>query len=118
MAPPNNSSFSVKAVLPASGWEMMAKVLLLLISSANTANWPLDMSFVPGLNGSSHKMLCVRLPWGAVCAADYCNTSMYGARGPGGRDFILLPAAALAAEPQHPRGPPLPDSTRAARPLA
>ncbi len=26
MAPPNNSSFSVSVVLPASGWEMMAKV--------------------------------------------------------------------------------------------
>ena len=26
MAPPNHSSFSVSVVLPASGWEMMAKV--------------------------------------------------------------------------------------------
>ena len=26
MAPPNQSSFSVKVVLPASGWEMMANV--------------------------------------------------------------------------------------------
>lgn len=26
MAPPNSSSFSVRVVLPASGWEMMAKV--------------------------------------------------------------------------------------------
>src|SRR4051812_25533685 len=26
MAPPNSSSFSVSVVLPASGWEMMAKV--------------------------------------------------------------------------------------------
>src|SRR5580692_2026346 len=26
MAPPNNSSFSVNVVLPASGWEMIAKV--------------------------------------------------------------------------------------------
>ena len=26
MAPPNKSSFSVSVVLPASGWEMMAKV--------------------------------------------------------------------------------------------
>src|ERR1700684_4673251 len=34
MAPPNSSSFSVRVVLPASGWEMMAKVRLLLISSA------------------------------------------------------------------------------------
>src|ERR1700720_3550837 len=40
MAPPNSNSFSVKVVLPASGWEMMAKVRLLLISSANG---PLDM---------------------------------------------------------------------------
>src|SRR3954471_11435122 len=28
MAPPNSSSFSVSVVLPASGWEMMAKVRL------------------------------------------------------------------------------------------
>src|SRR5271156_813032 len=35
MAPPNSSSFSVSVVLPASGWEMIAKVLLLLTSSAN-----------------------------------------------------------------------------------
>ena len=41
MAPPNSSSFSVSVVLPASGCEMMAKVRLLLISSANE---PLDMS--------------------------------------------------------------------------
>src|ERR1700742_4063533 len=40
MAPPNNNSFSVSVVLPASGWEMMAKVRLLRISSANE---PLDM---------------------------------------------------------------------------
>src|ERR1700694_5633683 len=33
MAPPNSSSFSVKVVLPASGWEMMAKVRLFLIFS-------------------------------------------------------------------------------------
>src|ERR1700761_3152191 len=32
MAPPNSSSFSVSVVLPASGWEMMATVLRLLIS--------------------------------------------------------------------------------------
>src|SRR4029079_1712183 len=32
MAPPNSSSFSVSVVLPASGCEMMAKVLLFLIS--------------------------------------------------------------------------------------
>src|SRR4051812_32202083 len=32
MAPPNSRSFSVKVVLPASGWEIIAKVLLLLIS--------------------------------------------------------------------------------------
>src|SRR4029450_12508879 len=38
MAPPNSSSFSVSVVLPASGWEMMAKVLLLLISRALTSS--------------------------------------------------------------------------------
>src|ERR1700733_5754309 len=32
MAPPNNSSFSVSVVLPASGWVMIAKVLRRLIS--------------------------------------------------------------------------------------
>jgi secreted Zn-dependent insulinase-like peptidase len=32
MAPPNKSNFSVSVVLPASGWLMIAKVLLLLIS--------------------------------------------------------------------------------------
>jgi len=40
MAPPNSSSFLGQVVLPASGWEMIAKVRLLLISSANG---PLDM---------------------------------------------------------------------------
>src|SRR6185369_16092875 len=34
MAPPNSSSFSVSVVLPASGWEMMAKVLRCRIWSA------------------------------------------------------------------------------------
>jgi hypothetical protein len=34
MAPPNNKSFSVRVVLPASGWLMMAKVLRLDISAA------------------------------------------------------------------------------------
>src|SRR4029077_2405262 len=34
IAPPNNSSFSVSVVLPASGWEMMAKVRRRSISSA------------------------------------------------------------------------------------
>src|SRR6266702_2499537 len=32
MAPPNSSSFSVSVVLPASGWETIAKVLRRLIS--------------------------------------------------------------------------------------
>src|SRR5277367_2352487 len=32
MAPPNRSNFSVSVVLPASGWEIMAKVLRRLIS--------------------------------------------------------------------------------------
>src|SRR5215217_7307143 len=33
IAPENSSSFSVSVVLPASGWEMMAKVRLRLVSS-------------------------------------------------------------------------------------
>jgi hypothetical protein len=35
MAPPNNSSFSVSVVLPASGCDMMAKVLRFSISFSN-----------------------------------------------------------------------------------
>ena len=35
IAPPNSSSFSVSVVLPASGWEMMAKVRRRSISSAS-----------------------------------------------------------------------------------
>ena len=35
IAPPKSSSFSVRVVFPASGWEMIPKVLLLLISSEN-----------------------------------------------------------------------------------
>src|ERR1700742_4427259 len=35
MAPPNRSSFSVRVVLPASGWEMMAKVRRRWISCSN-----------------------------------------------------------------------------------
>ena len=47
MAPPNNSSFSVSVVLPASGWEMMAKVRLLLISQSLTSlNFASYMKFV------------------------------------------------------------------------
>ena len=34
IAPPYSRNFSVRVVLPASGWEMMAKVLLLLISDS------------------------------------------------------------------------------------
>ncbi len=37
MAPPNSSSFSVSVVLPASGWEMMAKVRRLAISAASAS---------------------------------------------------------------------------------
>src|SRR5574343_1153092 len=36
MAPPNHSSFSVSVVLPASGWEMIAKVRRREISSSRT----------------------------------------------------------------------------------
>src|ERR1700692_582585 len=39
IAPPNNSSFSVSVVLPASGWEMMAKVLRRLISLIISASF-------------------------------------------------------------------------------
>ena len=35
MAPPNKSSFSVSVVLPASGWEMMAKVRRRAASAAS-----------------------------------------------------------------------------------
>src|SRR5579872_4059373 len=44
MAPPNSSSFSVRVVLPASGWEMMAKVRRRLISWSNMRD--------PGFEGS------------------------------------------------------------------
>ena len=37
MAPPKSSSFSVRVVLPASGWEMMAKVLRFATSSESLA---------------------------------------------------------------------------------
>jgi hypothetical protein len=37
MAPPYSSSFSVSVVLPASGWLMIAKVRLRLISSSSFA---------------------------------------------------------------------------------
>src|SRR6185295_4703175 len=37
MAPPNSSNFSVSVVLPASGWEMMAKVLRCRIWSATVS---------------------------------------------------------------------------------
>src|SRR5689334_17726127 len=41
MAPPNSRSFSVSVVLPASGWEMMAKVRRRSISSASGERlWP------------------------------------------------------------------------------
>ncbi len=37
MAPPNSSSFSVRVVLPASGWEMIAKVRRLAISAESVS---------------------------------------------------------------------------------
>jgi hypothetical protein len=37
MAPPNSSSFSVSVVLPASGWEMMAKVRRFCTSRSRSA---------------------------------------------------------------------------------
>ena len=40
IAPPNSSSFSVSVVLPASGWEMMAKVRRRAISGGRAALWP------------------------------------------------------------------------------
>src|SRR5262249_11742744 len=57
MAPPNSSSFSVRVVLPASGWEMMAKVRRRATSTASgeTAEaavtawvWALRNSFMRG----------------------------------------------------------------------
>ena len=44
IAPPKSSSFSVKVVLPASGWEMMAKVRrraasCLMADMRNAARW-------------------------------------------------------------------------------
>jgi hypothetical protein len=46
IAPPNSSSFSVSVVLPASGWEMMAKVRRRVASLA-TALEGLDMGRTP-----------------------------------------------------------------------
>src|SRR5579864_5346397 len=40
MAPPNSSSFSVSVVLPASGWEMMAKVRRRAISCWRSMGLP------------------------------------------------------------------------------
>src|SRR5690606_8387757 len=41
MAPPKRRSFSVRVVLPASGWDIMPKVLRLLISSVNFIGYDL-----------------------------------------------------------------------------
>jgi hypothetical protein len=38
IAPPKRSSFSVRVVFPASGWDIMANVRLRLISSVKVAN--------------------------------------------------------------------------------
>src|SRR5580693_8698717 len=47
MAPPNRRNFSVRVVLPASGWEIMAKVLRLLISLLNLFIGPQNYEFFP-----------------------------------------------------------------------
>ena len=53
IAPPYSSSFSVSVVLPASGWEMMAKVRLRATSACNSG-W--DMF------ASSSILVCYFLP--------------------------------------------------------
>src|SRR6476620_1803205 len=53
MAPPKSSNFSVRVVLPASGWEMMAKVRLRPISADKSAD-TLKTFDGKGLNGGGH----------------------------------------------------------------
>src|SRR3984957_14491023 len=53
IAPPNNNSFSVSVVLPASGWEMMAKVRLLLISLIISASFTSKILY--HVHGYGHK---------------------------------------------------------------
>src|ERR1700733_5648050 len=53
IAPPNSSSFSVSVVLPASGWEMIAKVLRRLISLTISASF--TDNFLARVHNSSQK---------------------------------------------------------------
>ena len=70
IAPPYKRNFSVKVVFPASGCEIMAKVLRLLISSAILLN---SISSVPFLNvrfSSENPKDCVRQKR-ARCSLEY-----------------------------------------------
>src|SRR5690606_8216952 len=50
IAPPNSSSFSVSVVLPASGWEMMAKVRR-RAASLETSGMAIPAAVAPGVCG-------------------------------------------------------------------
>src|SRR5512141_1250648 len=61
MAPPNSKSFSVSVVLPASGWEMMAKVRRRRVSAvkgeADKNKAPVQRQAV-GTAGNANPLLC------------------------------------------------------------
>src|SRR5262249_23083800 len=79
MAPPNNSNFSVKVVLPASGCEMMAKVRLRPTSADNWSDKIGDPSVVH---------------WKKFAYGDFFETlhSLPAAARPAQKSVVLRPA--------------------------
>src|SRR5580698_6588307 len=62
IAPPNSSNFSVRVVLPASGWEIIANVLRRLIAleiSSSVTN-----QFLDDVHGYVHGSQSTRCRWG------------------------------------------------------
>src|SRR5687767_12668574 len=72
MAPPKSRSFSVSVVLPASGWEMMAKVRLFLISSVLTP------SVIVTLIERTHEMILrCEAAFASKNPASHCRTLLW-----------------------------------------
>ncbi len=70
IAPPKRSSFSVRVVLPASGWEMMAKVRLRAISSVSVDKeivvYVIDYFFCSFSQLSFSAMVRLKTRWSGV----------------------------------------------------
>src|ERR1700690_4369597 len=134
MEPPNNSSFSVSVVLPASGWEMIAKVLRrlisLTISAAFTNRFPkrvhnyvhqFNVRVAAGVARIGHRRerpaQTVEYYRRAAAASRLVFSGRTASPGSGPPRLALTGdasrrAAEAGAAPERPRGRRSPDSTR------